>query len=158
MLDAGSPPTRSSSKFSIASSTSGPIPTLQQFVDAWINRGLDLPPLLSSFGDAAINVVVPPLTRRYDPDFAADWAVWRPSDGTFYVLWNNGTSTSSQWGQAGDMPVPADYDGDGFTDVAVWRPVDGNWWVILSQTNRVQVTQWGTAGDIPLPRRLRWRS
>ncbi len=41
----------------------GTNPTLQQFVDAWINRGLDLPPLLSSFGAAAINVVVPPLTR-----------------------------------------------------------------------------------------------
>ena len=56
----------------------------------------------------------------------AEFAVWRPKNGTWYVLNNaTGLTTTRQWGVSGDKPVPADYDGDGRTDYAVWRPSNG---------------------------------
>ena len=126
-------------------------PTLQNFLDAWSGRALDLPQLVSTFGFAATNLTQPASTHRYDPAAGAEIAIWRPSDGMWWVLWKNGTPNAQQWGEPTDIPVPADYDGDGVTDHAIWRPRDGNWWVILSKTNRQQATQWGAPTDIPLP-------
>jgi len=56
-----------------------------------------------------------------------------------------------QWGQEGDIPIPADYDGDGKADIAVWRPDTGTWWIIQSSTSSVRTQQWGLKGDIPVP-------
>lgn len=47
----------------------------------------------------------------YNGDNHSDIAVWRPSSGIWYV---RGISTT-QWGVAGDIPVPGDY-GDNRTD------------------------------------------
>ena len=70
----------------------------------------------------------------------ADIAVWRPSDGNWYILNSStGTVTVRQWGASGDVPVAADYDGDGKADIAVWRPSDGNWYIINSSTGTVTV-------------------
>jgi hypothetical protein len=79
-------------------------------------------------------------------------AVWRPSNGTWFVRNHvTGAWRSQQWGTQGDIPVPADYDGDGTTDFAVWRPSDGNWHVIESSTGASWSQQWGIAGDVPVP-------
>ena len=85
---------------------------------------------------------------------AAVPAVWRPSDGTWYIS----SATSAQgaplyqsWGSTGDIPVPGDFDGDGKTDFAVWRPSQGTWYVIPSgNPGSPIIQQWGMPGDIPV--------
>src|SRR6185369_4725675 len=58
----------------------------------------------------------------------ADLAVWRPSEGDWYVL-KAGQGIIQQLGQDGDIPVAGDYDGDGKADLAVYRPSSGVWFI-----------------------------
>jgi hypothetical protein len=46
----------------------------------------------------------------YDSDGVTDVAVWRPSTGYWYIQQSqSNTLRSTQWGQSGDIPVPAPY-------------------------------------------------
>lgn len=127
-------------------------PSLQHFVDAWGGRGLDVPMLRRSLDIHGVSVNLPVPMTRFDMSPAANIAVFRPigSWNSQWWVWG-GQMPITDWGRAGDVPVPADYDGDGLTDLAVWRPGDGTWWVIKSGSNQWSTQQWGTAGDIPLP-------
>lgn len=93
-----------------------------------------------------------PVPGFYDNDSAADFAVFRPSNGRWYVQPRNGQMQSVHFGMSGDIPQAADFDGDQRTDYAVFRPSNGTWYVLRSSDNKFQAEQWGTNGDIPVAR------
>ncbi len=88
----------------------------------------------------------------FDGDGRTDISVFRPSDGTWWVM-ESGTNTVSarQFGANGDKIVPGDYDGDGRMDFAVFRPSDRNWYIQRSSDNLVSITNWGLSTDRPVP-------
>jgi len=127
-------------------------PSLQHFANAWAARGFDIPMLRRTFDTHGISLVLPTPMTRFDMSPAANLTVFRPIGAwnSQWFVWG-GQMPVTDWGRAGDVPVPADYDGDGLTDLAIWRPGDGMWWIIKTGSNQWSQQQWGTYGDIPVP-------
>ncbi len=88
-------------------------------------------------------------TTDFDGDGRTDLSVFRPTDGTWWVM-KSGTNTVSvqQFGTNGDKITPGDYDGDGRTDIAVYR--NGTWYVLQSSNGQVAIRQFGLSSDIPI--------
>ena len=99
-------------------------------------------------------------TLRYadfDGDGKSDVSVFR--GGTWYINPSSNPSFApaspqafygTQFGQAGDVTVPADYDGDGKTDIAVWRGGNFAYFYILNSSNNTfRAEQFGQTGDNP---------
>jgi hypothetical protein len=115
------------------------------------NTGSPNPQTLALGGSGAANLAVP---GDFDEDRKADIAVWRPSNGTWYVIPSKTPNNFlvQQWGISTDVAVRGDFDGDGKTDFAVWRASTGTWYVIPSSNPTApMVQQWGTQGDILVP-------
>ncbi len=91
-----------------------------------------------------------PVRGDYDGNGITDIVVFRPSNGMWYFLNNDGTYHGIQFGLNGDRPVATDLDGDGRTDITVFRPSNGVWYSLKSSNNSFFAVQFGIAEDVPL--------
>jgi hypothetical protein len=91
------------------------------------------------------------VSRDYQGDQKADFAVWRPSNQTLYHSRLNGDPATNfnaiRWGVSGDVPVVGDFDNDGVGDVVVYRPPQGTWFIRRSIDGGMTAQQWGLATD-----------
>jgi uncharacterized delta-60 repeat protein len=87
-----------------------------------------------------------PAQFDFDGDGRADVAVFRPSEGVWYLSNSSGASSALRFGSSGDKITPADFDGDGKTDIAVYR--NGSWFILRSSDNQISILQFGLAQDV----------
>ncbi|HEX8248169.1 MAG TPA: FG-GAP-like repeat-containing protein [Pyrinomonadaceae bacterium] len=95
-------------------------------------------------------VPAPKAVADFDGDGRTDVSVFRPADGTWYLLRSQAGFTAAQFGANGDIPASGDYDGDGKTDLAVYRPNGGFWFIVNSSNNTFRGQQFGISSDKPV--------
>ena len=91
------------------------------------------------------------MVNDYDGDGKADIAIYRPSNGQWWIQRSSLGTIAYTFGASSDKPVPADYTGDGKADVAIWRPSTGEWFILRSENASYYSFPFGTTGDIPAP-------
>lgn len=91
---------------------------------------------------------------NYDGDLITDIAVFRESEGIWYILNSTGGPPRyERWGVAGDRPCPGDYDGDGKTDLCVARNEGGQlvWYIQNIRNSETYKIEWGLGTDTTYP-------
>ena len=83
----------------------------------------------------------------FDSDRRTDFAIWRPSNGLWFILRSSNSSFDvRRLGISTDIIVPADYNGDATTDIGYFRPGSGEW-----NIPGTYFIQFGNSTDIPAP-------
>lgn len=84
----------------------------------------------------------------YDNDGQTDLSFFRPSTGTWQILYSSvGQTRTIAWGTNGDIPLVSEQGTE--NDHSVFRPSTGVWY---DQTCcQTTFTNWGASGDIPVP-------
>lgn len=94
--------------------------------------------------------ITPSQSGDFDGDGFGDIAVYRPSQGTWFILNSSDNSVVfKQFGLSGDIPIDGDFDGDGRNDYAIYRPSQGLWFVEKSSDGSNFARQFGTSSDKP---------
>jgi hypothetical protein len=123
----------------------GATPTAPSYWD--ILRSSNNTRLRIQFGSGEDRIV----PADYNGDGKTDIAVFRPSNGTWYITTDLAVNYSAvHWGSDGDIPLPGDFDGDGKADFAVYRPSEGVWYILRSSDGSFVGHQFGTSTDQPL--------
>jgi hypothetical protein len=124
------------------------------YVDLDNNGTVDIQAQFGTAGDIPVPGDYGPSSPSGAPDGRADFAVFRPSNGTWYVSRNRDgvVSQATQFGTNGDIPVGGVYgDLNINSPFAVFRPSNGRWYVDVNNDGSVNISpQFGTAGDIPM--------
>lgn len=93
-----------------------------------------------------------PARADFDADGKTDLAVFRGSEGNWYINRSTQGFFVLNWGIASDQLVPADFDGDGKTDTAIFRPTEDSnqpdFYILNSNGFVVSGASWGVSGDV----------
>lgn len=137
----------------VPSSSSGGTPTTKQYCyqEYPISGSGPLSCQTGQAGDV-------PIAADYDGDGKTDFAVWRPSDGTWYASRSTDPTGPAYFYTSGvpnGIPQIGDFNGDHWADFAVWSPTTGDWTYTVSPLNPTSppttvTTRWGLPGDIPV--------
>lgn len=93
------------------------------------------------------NTRQPAARYDFDGDGRSDIAVYRPSDGIWYLYQSTDGIAYRQWGLPSDKILTGDANLDGRTDIGVYR--DGAWHSLTISTNLHYYMCHGTAQDQP---------
>jgi hypothetical protein len=107
-----------------------------------------------------IKMDMSPAITRSSPDFdgdgVTDFAVYRPSDNTYYIATSReGSMIFHKWGSPGDIVVPANITKQykpAQTDFIVFRPSTGYWHMLNTDSpgTLMRSVHFGHADDIPV--------
>jgi hypothetical protein len=105
-----------------------------------------------AFGSIRLALLLSPVLSNFDSDSRADFAVYHPASGLWFVRRSvDGSTYSLGFGGLAYTPVPRDYDGDGRADLAVYHAASGLWIIRNSSSATTSTIGYGGPGYTPVP-------